>query len=164
MGRVSSTVFGDEPSSWVSQSVGSIGEGPADASGQWFLTHYSAGDLANPAKRTTLWDHGVDSDLDGLGILLECHMGLTPTAHEVEEEFSIVPGATASTLTFRRGEGIAGVNLQLLYSDDGMATWKTLGITPNVLEDFTTWERVGADVPLGFQSEDRIFFKLEATR
>ena len=95
---------------------------------------------------------------------MEYYMGLNPEIDDDESEFSILPGESFSTLIFRRSKSATGVTLRILYSEDGMSTWNPTGYTMSVIEDQPTWERVGAEVPMGFKNKDRIFFQLEASR
>ena len=102
----------------------------------------------------------MDRDLDGIPLLMEFYMGLAPDLFDDEIE----PGETTSTLTFRLSKDANNVTLTLLYSDEDMASWKAIGHSIRVLEDQSSWERIGADIDLGFGVQDRLFFQLQVDR
>ncbi len=93
----------------------------------WRTQIFSAADLADPAKESTVWGAAADPDRDGIFNVLEFALASSPLASASRPEivpsvFTAAPGMQFLRATYRVREGTIG-----------------LAITPQVSSDLITW-------------------------
>ena len=94
----------------------------------WRALHFTAADLANPAKEATVWGDTADPDGDGFTNLAEYAMGGSPLdAKSRPRQTAILHTDPATSLTYLQmtcslREGLSGVSYAAQGSDD-LVTW-----------------------------------------
>jgi hypothetical protein len=95
----------------------------------WRSQYFSAVDLADPAKESTVWGDLADPDGDGFPNLLEFALSGSPVSAAsfpvaTVELFALTPADHRLRATFRVREGITGITLTPQFSSD-LASWSS---------------------------------------
>src|SRR3954447_3162586 len=112
----------------------------------WKNSNFTAADLSDPTKESTVWGDTVDPDNDGHDNLMELALGLDPnktepTTDAISTGISDVSGSKYATITFRRRK-----------------TEPLLQYVPEVSADGQTWSSgAGALTQLSATSVDTTF-------
>jgi hypothetical protein len=111
-----------------------------------------------------LSDTGAEGDpeSDGLKNLIEFYLGLDPSLMN-SGAISTERTETTLSITFRREKGIGGISGVAQWSDDLGATWSSVGVTEQILEDNPGDQLVKASIAIT-GADTKKFMRLNVTQ
>ncbi|MFN0125723.1 MAG: chitobiase/beta-hexosaminidase C-terminal domain-containing protein [Verrucomicrobiales bacterium] len=145
------------PANWRASYVNGGKPGAEDilTLADWRAEHFTAGDLADPAKEATLWGNLANPDGDDAANLLEYALAASPMAAASVPR--IVTGNGHAVFFIR--EGTTGITVTPEMSGD-MQSWQPLTPLSTVSQGDNT---VAVTVPLALSANPRRFLRVRVT-
>ncbi len=128
----------------------------------WRSQHFTAADLADPAKEATLWGNLADPDRDGFPNLLEYALSGIPTASASHPAIAASLSTNHLRAVFRIREGTGGITITPQVSSD-LIVWSAETTTidgPTSQSDGTALTTVQDNIAIDASSTGRRFFRL----